>query len=118
MPCPPGEIKRVGYKYKKKSTKKTVKVKKTCVTDQGKPGKGPKLIKMPEYDIGLLSDYGYKLSNSYEDRIKAIKKSIKEHTKLKILRHLNALRTLHKSNEKLYNKLDKDLKFVQSYDEK
>jgi glycosyltransferase involved in cell wall biosynthesis len=63
-------------------------------------------------------NYGYKLSNSYEERVKAIKKSIKEHTKLKVLRHLNALRTLHKSNERLYNKLDKDLKFVQSYDEK
>jgi hypothetical protein len=112
--CPAGQIERVGYKYKKKSTKKTIKVSKTCIEDKGKPGKGPKLIQMPEYDVGLLSDYGYSLKLSHEDRIKAIKKSLKDHTKLKVLRHINALRTLQKSNEKLYNKLDKDLKWIQS----
>ena len=71
------------------------------------------LIKIPDYDIGLLSDYGYSLKNNHETRIKAIKKSMKEHSLLKILRHLNALRTLHKSHEKLFNKFDKDLKWVQ-----
>ena len=116
--CPPGQIERVGYTYKKKSTKKTVKVPKTCVEDKGKPGKGPKLFKMPDEDVGLLSDYGYSLKLSHENRVKAIKKSLKEHNKLKVLRHINALRTLLKSNEKLYNKLDKDLKWIQSvYDE-
>jgi len=111
--CPPDQIERVGY-----ITKKKVKVSKTCIDDKGKPGKGPKLIKMPAEDIGLLSDYGYSLKLSHENRIKAIKKSLKTHNKLKILRHINALRTLHKSNEKLYNKLDKDLKWIQSiYDE-
>ena len=76
------------------------------------------IIKMPEYDEGLLSDYGYALKLSHENRIKAIKKSLKQNNKLKILQHINALRTLHKSNEKLYNKLDKDLKWIQSvYDE-
>ena len=38
---------------------------------------------------------------------------MKDHSELKILRHLNALRTLQKSNEKLFNKLDKDLKWIQ-----
>lgn len=113
--CPPGEINRVGYTYKKTSSNKAIKVKNTCVTDQGKPGKGPKLITMPTYDVGLLSDYGYKLSIKHEDRIKAIKKSLKDHTKLKVLKHVNALRTLHKSDEKLYNKLDKDLKWIQAH---
>jgi len=72
------------------------------------------IIKMPAYDEGLLSDYGYALKLSHENRVKAIKKSLKENNKLKILQHINALRTLHKSNEKLYNKLDKDLKWIQS----
>ena len=76
--------------------------------------KGKKLIIMPDYDKGLLSDYGYALKLSHENRVKAIKKSLKENNKLKILQHINALRTLHKSNEKLYNKLDKDLKWIQS----
>lgn len=72
---------------------------------------------MPKYDIGLLSNYGYNLKESFEERIKAIKKSLKYNSELKILRHLNALRTLHKSHKSLYNKLDKDLKWVQ-YDYK
>jgi hypothetical protein len=76
------------------------------------------IIKIPIEDEGLLSNYGYSLKNSHEDRIKSIKKSMKEHDLLKILRHLNALRTLHKSNEKLFNKLDKDLKWVQKEYEK
>jgi len=76
------------------------------------------IIKIPIEDYGLLSNYGYTLKNSHEDRIKAIKKSMKEHDLLKILRHLNALRTLQKSHEKLFNKLDKDLKWVQKEYEK
>ena len=70
-------------------------------------------IPIPPEDEGLLSDYGYSLKNSHEDRIKAIKKSMKDHSELKILRHLNLLRTYQKHNEKLCNKLDKDLKWVQ-----
>lgn len=50
--------------------------------------KGKRLIIMPKYDIGILSNYNYKLNNNYEERIKSIKKS------LKILKHINALRTL------------------------
>lgn len=110
--CPSGKIMRSGYTYKKKSKK--IKVKSSCVKDQGKPGKGPKLIIMPNYDVGLLSNYGYALSKPHEERIKAIKKSLKKNSKLKILQHINALRTLFKSNEKYYNKLDKDLKWIQS----
>jgi hypothetical protein len=78
---------------------------------------------MPKYDTGLLSDYGYSLQSSYDDRVKAIKKSLKAHANSragarKILQHINALRTLQKSNEKYYNKLSKDLKWIQSYYDK
>ena len=121
--CPLGKIERMGYMYKKKG--KTINVIPTCVSDKGKPGKGPKLIVMPKYDTGLLSYYGYSLHSSHIDRIIAIKKSLKSeksHDKLrararKILRHINAIRTLQKSNEKYYNKLSKDLKWMQdNYD--
>ena len=37
----------------------------------------PKLITIPEYDVGLLSKYGYSLSESYERRIASLKKAIK-----------------------------------------
>ena len=108
--CKKGEILRSGYTLKKTSTK----VKPTCIKDMGKSGKGPKLIVMPSKDIGILSYYGYHMKDKYEDRIKAIKRSLKDHSKLKILRHINALRTLFKSNIIYYNKLDKDLKWIQN----
>jgi hypothetical protein len=101
--CKKGEILRTGY----------VKVKPTCIKDQGKPGKGPKLIVIPKEDIGLLEKYNYTLKNNYEERIKSLKKANKELSKLKVLRYINALRTLQKSNEKYYNKLDRDMKWLQ-----
>jgi hypothetical protein len=112
--CLDGQIERIGYTYMKKNSKKAIKVKATCVEDKGKPGRGPKLITIPAYDIGLLSKYNYSLKDSHEKRIQSLKKAIKENSELKILRHINALRTLQKSNEKLYNKLDKDMKWIQS----
>jgi hypothetical protein len=114
--CPKGMILRSGYSFKRKDSKKIVKVKKECIKDQGKPSKtikGPKLGILPKEDIGILSDYGYSLKDSHDIRIKALKKAIKHNNELKILRHINALRTLFKSNEKYYNKLDKDLKWIQ-----
>ena len=111
--CPKGMIERAGYV--RKSSKKRVKA--TCIKDQGRPGKGPKLdillTKGLSYDIGILSKFGYSLHDSHDIRIKALKKAIKNNNELKILRHVNALRTLFKSNEKYYNKLDKDLKWIQ-----
>ncbi len=112
--CPKGMIERVGYTFKRKTSKKTVHVKPECIKDQGKTGKGPKLDILPKEDTGVLSDYGYSLKETYEERIKALKRAMKHNKELKILRHINALRTLFKSNEKYYNKLDKDLKWIQS----
>jgi hypothetical protein len=114
--CPKGKIRRVPYEYDKKSGTH-VKVSSSCVEDKGKPGKGPKLFVMPKYDVGILSDYGYSLHNKHEERVNSIEKSLKAHSKLKLLRHINALRTLQKSNKKLYNKLTKDLHWIQqNYD--
>lgn len=109
-PCPKGMIRRSSYKKKSGTT-----VKSACVKDMGKTGKGPKLITMSEKDIGILSDFGYKLNKPHEERITAIKKASKKHPMLKILRHINALRTLFKSNETIYKKLDKDLKWIQKH---
>ena len=110
--CSKGQILRVGYEYIKKSSKKKVKVKPTCIKDKGKPGKGPKIISIPKKDIGLLNKYGYILKNNYEERIKSLKKANKELSKLKVIRYINALRILHKSNEKYYNKLNKDFRWL------
>ena len=109
--CSPGQIIRDAYT--KKVNNKIVKVDSVCIKDTGKPGKGPKLIIIPDKDIGLLKKYGYLLKDSYEKRIIALKKALMKENNLKILRHINALRTLQKSNEKYYNKLDKDFKWLQ-----
>ena len=61
----------------------------------------------------MLSKYGYSLNESHEKRVSALKKAIKDNSELKVLRHVNALRTYQKSNEKYYNKLDKDMKWLQ-----
>lgn len=115
MSCPEGKIKRVGYEYKRGSTKRTVKVKASCIEDRGKPGKGPKLIDIPASDMGLLSKYDYELKHSHEDRIKSLKKAMKHEDGLKVVRHLNAIRTLQKSNERNFNKLDKDVEWLKKY---
>jgi hypothetical protein len=112
--CPKGQIMRVGYEFTKKSTKKLVKVKPSCIDDKGKSGKGPVYFKIPKEDIGLLDKYNYSLKNNFEERIKSLKKANKELSKLKVLRYINALRTLQKSNEKYYNKLDRDMKWLQA----
>jgi hypothetical protein len=113
MNCQKGEILKLGYSYKKKTSKKQIKVKPTCIQDRGKLGKGPKLIKIPSEDVGLLSKYEYSLSKKREDRQKALRKANKYEDNLKILRHVNALRTLNKSNERIYKKLNEDIKYLQ-----
>ena len=109
--CPPGQIKRVAYT--KKVNNKIIKVDSVCIKDQGKPGKGPKLIVIPDEDIGLLKKYNYSLKDSHEKRIISLKKALMKENHLKLLRYINAIRTLQKSNEKYYNKLDKDFKWLQ-----
>jgi hypothetical protein len=108
--CKSGQIERISYSCIKKSSKKSVKVNSRCIKD-----KGPNLIVIPPEDEGILGKYGYTLKDSHENRIKSLKKAFRENSHLKILRHLNAIRTLQKSNEKNYNKLNKDMKWLQKY---
>ena len=61
----------------------------------------------------ILLKYGYSLNDTHENRINALNKAITKNPKLKILRHINALRTLQKSNKKIYNKLNKDIEWIQ-----
>lgn len=82
-----------------------------CIVDVGKPGKGVKLIKGNLED--MLSPFGYKLALSDAARKKVLINAFDELDNLKLLKHLVYLRTLNKSRENLYNKLDKDVKFIQ-----
>jgi hypothetical protein len=105
--CPTGQILKEGY-----TTKRGVKVPATCVVKRGRPGvKGPKLIKID--DSGLLKPFGYSLSISKEDRRKSLNKAIKEYGELKIIRYVNAIRTLQKSYPTIWKKLDNDVKYIE-----
>ena len=96
-------FKKTSKKISKKTTKKiTKKITKNIIT-------------IPDEDKGILTKYGYSLKLKHKDRIESLKKAFNENSHLKILRHLNALRTLQKSNEKNYNKLDKDMIWLQKY---
>ena len=73
--------------------------------------KGIKLFEIK--DKGFLTKNGYSLKKSTNDRKKSLKRASKEKGMLPVLRHLNAIRTLQKNNTKNFNKLDKDVIFVQ-----
>ena len=88
---------------------------KTQIKKSSKKSSKKILIKIPSEDEGILGKYGYTLKDSHDNRIKALKKAFKENDHLKILRHLNAIRTLQKSHESNYKKLDKDMKWLQVY---
>ena len=76
---------------------------------------GYKILKIDKEikDKGFLSEKGYSLKNSSEMRKKSLRRASKEKGILPVLRHLNAIRTLQKSNPENFKKLDKDVKFIQ-----
>jgi hypothetical protein len=111
-----GMIRRASYIRKSYIRKDGVKVKATkvessLIIDRGKKGKGKKLFEIK--DEGLLSEKGYSLKKSQSQRRVSLKKASKDNGTLKVLKHLNAIRTLQKSNPTNYYKLDKDVKFIQ-----
>ena len=114
--CKKGYVLRKGYYRKSYVRKDGVKVKGSyvppkCIKDQGKPGKGPKIL--PEIKELNLGQFGYELKYSFEERKKALIKAIKKYDSLKVLRYLVLIRTYSKSNKKNYDKYTKDIKFIQ-----
>jgi len=87
------------------------KVKSSLIKDRGEKGKGKKLFEIK--DTGFLRKNGYSLKKSLKERKKSLRRASKEKDILPILRHLNAIRTLQKSNLENFKKLDKDVKFIQ-----
>lgn len=107
MKCPTNKIVRKSY-----TTKKGTKVKATCVPDKGAKGKSKSRV-LPKLKKGELTFYGYDLSDSFEKRKVALKKSTKRYGSLPVLRKLVVLRTYNKNQPKYYKKYDRDVKFVQ-----
>ena len=115
--CPKGKIMRSSYKrksYKRSNSKKIIpstQVSAKCITDQGKPGKGEKLFTIT--NPSLLRKYGYTTKESREKRETSLKKAMNRENPLEVLRHLNAVRTVNKSKEDVFNKMNSDMKYVQ-----
>jgi len=113
---PEGKIRRASYVRKSYTRKDSVKVKgskvkSSLIKDLGKKGKGKKLFEIK--DKGFLREEGYSLKNSSEKRKKSLRRASKQKGMLPVLRHLNAIRTLQKSNPENFKKLDQDVKFIQ-----
>lgn len=112
--CPLGKIERKGY-----TTKKGTKVLSTCVKDMRPPGKTPLNKKvLPKLKEGYLGKYGYSLSNSSTKREESLLKAMKKEGELEVLRHVVVLRTYMKNEPLKFNKLDKDVKFIQKIRDK
>ena len=111
--CKAGYIKK-GYIRKDGTKVKGSLVKPVCIKDLGKTGKGPKTLPpIPKKDVGMLSGLGYKLKESAEKRDKSLKKAVKKYGKGKVVKKLNYVRILSKSNKTKFNKLTKDMYKVQ-----
>ncbi len=97
--CKKGEILRKGS-IKKSHSRKTFSGKKvsvkqsrtppTCVKDVGKEGKGPKILPKLGDEIHL-SNFGYSLKNTKQERQKSLKKASKKHGTLKVLKRTNLI---------------------------
>jgi hypothetical protein len=114
--CEDKEIRRSSYRRKSYTRQdgthvKAANVKSGCIEDKGKKGKGKKLFEIK--DKGFLTSEGYKLDKPVKTRHSSLKKASKKKGSLKVLQHLNAIRTLQKSNPDAYKKLDVDVKYMQ-----
>jgi hypothetical protein len=118
--CKKGEILRKGSVKKahsrKTSSGKKVSVKQsrmpaTCIKDVGSEGKGPKILP-PLGDEVHLSNFGYSLKETKQERQKSLKKASKKHGTLKVLKRTNLIANYSQWNEDNYKKLRQDVEFL------
>ena len=86
--CPRGKIRRKGYSYTRNGTR--VRVKGECIIDQGKPGKGPKILPKPRE--GALQ--GWKKDMAERDRHRILKKVTRQDGCATVIRRLVLLRNI------------------------
>jgi hypothetical protein len=115
--CPPGQIFRKGAYRNGYVRSNGVEVKGTyipgqCIPNVGKPGHSEP-ISVNNTNKGLLSDLGYSLDLPQKTRQAILKKAMLLYPPLKVLKHVNYIRTLHKSDPENYKKLDEDMHFIQ-----
>jgi len=107
--CPAGKIKRNGY-----TTERGTKVATTCTKNMSTPGKTPSNKKvLPKLKEGYLSKYGYSFSKNDTKRETSLRKAMKNEGDLEVLRRVVLLRTYMKNEPLKFQKLDKDVKYIQ-----
>jgi hypothetical protein len=115
--CKPGQILRKGSvrkSYTKKTSSKKIKQARmpaTCITDVGKPGKGPKTLPALGNELHL-SKYGYSLKDAKQARQQSLKKASKKFGTLKVLKRTNLIANYSQWNDKNYKKLRQDVEFL------
>lgn len=62
---------------------------------------------------GDLTEFGYRLNGKLKNRREALREAINRYGSLSVLHKLVILRTFNKHREQLYEKLDKDIKWIQ-----
>ena len=113
--CKKGEILRKGYKRKAYTRKDGTKVKASnikpgCIKEKGMEGKVLTKYKIIKIDkLNILSKYGYSTKLNSKDRLKTLIKACAHYTYSKVVKRINAIRTLSKSNKRLYDIYTKDL---------
>ena len=66
-----------------------------------------KIIKIDK--LNILAKFGYSTKLSSKDRLKTLLKACSHYTYSKVAKRINAIRTLSKSNKRLYDIYTKDL---------
>jgi hypothetical protein len=119
--CPVGQVMKEGYyrhSYKKKSGTevKGKYVKQACIPNKGMVGKVlPSAKAIPKLQKGELTKYGYSTHKNEKERLQSLIQAVKELSYATVIRKLNAVRTLSKSDAKLFKIYSKDIENLQKW---
>ncbi len=104
LKCPAGKIKRRAYLRKDKKSGKVTAVGAKCITNRGKPGKGPRKILLRGENA--LGRYGYEniMSLTKIQREKALKETVKAYGYVEVIRRVGALATLFTRTKPILSK--------------
>lgn len=114
--CSPGKIMRVAYTRKAYTRAdgtrvKACRVAARCVKDMGAKGKGKKTLPPPK-DDGFLTSLGYRLHKPVAEREAALRRAVRKHGGLAVIRHLNLIRNYAKNMPTTHAKYTRDLEYV------
>ena len=112
--CPLKSISRRSYSYIRKSTGKRIHVNASCIKSKGLRSRGlrPKRV-ISGLKKGELTKLGYSIHETEQKRHIALKKALKKFGYSKLIKKLNAIRTLTKNTSPTNsNKYHKDMLYI------